>query len=105
MTQHTPEDRAESAERIEPRIWSHITDVLPDDHPLAWSTVYCVTCERDGMVHAANNECMTTWVETGKGAYCLPHFVDAVRNDQGSDNVFYVLEDHWGLRRSGGASA
>jgi hypothetical protein len=64
---------------FEPRIWSHITDVLPDDHPLAWTSVYCTACK--DMVHASNNECMTTWVETGKGGYCLACFVAAVRED------------------------
>lgn len=26
------------------------------------------------MVHASNNECMQTWVETGEGAYCIRCF-------------------------------
>jgi hypothetical protein len=57
----------------EPKIHSHIDDELPDTHPLAWETVFCVQCR--AMLHAANNECMQTWVETGKGAYCLKDFM------------------------------
>jgi hypothetical protein len=58
---------------IEPLIHSHITDELPDAHPLAYKTVDCDKC--DVMVHASNNECMQTWVESGKGNYCLACFV------------------------------
>jgi hypothetical protein len=85
------------SEISEPRIWSHITDVLPDGHPLAHVTVYCAACRE--MVHAGNNECMQTWVETGRGPHCLPCFVDAVRGaepDEQRDGLC-VLEDEWGL--------
>ncbi len=58
--------------RIEPNIWSHLTDELPSDHPLAREQVYCRRCR--ALVHAFNNECMQTWVETGKGPYCLACF-------------------------------
>jgi hypothetical protein len=74
----------------EPRIWSNITDALPEDHPLAFKTLYCVTC--DAMLHCGHNECMRTWVETGKGQHCLECFVRTV--DGG------VLEDGWGLHAS-----
>ena len=59
----------------EPLIHSGITDALDDGHPLAHETVYCggSTC-RATMLHAGNNENMTTWVETSKGNYCLPCF-------------------------------
>lgn len=59
----------------EPLIHSGITDVLDDEHPLAHETVYCdgAAC-RATMLHAGNNENMTTWVETPKGNYCLPCF-------------------------------
>lgn len=56
----------------EPKIHSHITDVLPDEHPLAHEQIRCVACEV--LVHAFNNECMQTWVETGLGNYCLRCF-------------------------------
>ena len=59
-------------EKHEPLIHSHITDMLPEDNPLAYETVYCEVCEH--MVHASNNECMTTWVESGLGNYCLDCF-------------------------------
>lgn len=58
---------------IEPLIHSHITDGLPDDHPKAWETVWCDGCPGE-MLHCENNECMQTWVETGKGDYCLKCF-------------------------------
>lgn len=56
----------------EPQIHSHITDLLPDEHPLAFHGVYCKVCGM--MLHASNNECMATWVESGSGNYCLAHF-------------------------------
>ena len=56
----------------EPRIHSHITDVLPGEHALAYEQVQCLDCGR--LVHAFNNECMQTWVETGRGAFCLKCF-------------------------------
>jgi hypothetical protein len=52
----------------EPLIHSHITDGLPDDHPLARVTVRCDTCH--AMVHCENNECMQTWLETDWGYFC-----------------------------------
>lgn len=75
---------------LEPRIWSHITDALPDEHPLAFKTLYCKTC--DAMVHCGNNECMQTWVETSNGPYCIECFVKAPAD-------VHVLEEHegWGL--------
>lgn len=48
-------------ENSEPLIHSHREDCLPTDHPLAHETVFCDKC--GDMVHAANNECMDTWVE------------------------------------------
>jgi hypothetical protein len=77
----------------EPRLHSHIEDVLPDDHPLAYVTVSCDGLDCTRMVHASNNECMTTWVETGLGNYCLRCFCAAVAVQE------YVLmpEDGWGL--------
>jgi len=56
----------------EPRIHSHITDALPDDHALAYEMVDCEKC--GVMVHASNNECMQTWIETGRGAFCMRCF-------------------------------
>jgi len=57
----------------EPLLHSHITDLLPEDHPLAYECVSCQRCRV--MVHASNNECMTMWVETGLGNFCLACFV------------------------------
>jgi hypothetical protein len=88
---------------FEPRIWSGITDCLPDGHPLQWENLYCQTCQAS--VHVGN-ECMTDWVETGKGIYCFPCFVEAVkvvtpaRTVDGhvfKETVDYCLEDEWAL--------
>jgi hypothetical protein len=67
----------------EPVIHSHITDVLPDNHLQAFQNVCCGNC--GVLVHAFNNECMQTWVETGRGAFCLRCF--AMTNSYG------VLDD------------
>ena len=71
----------------DPILHSHIEDGLPDDHRLAWECVHCNVCAC--MVHAGNNECMSTWVETGKGAYCIKCFA-------GIQDV-EALEDEYGL--------
>lgn len=93
-------ERGDAAVEIEPRIWSGITDCLPDDHPLAWETLSCSTCGT--MVHAANNENMDTWVETGRDVFCLPHFVEAVRSGDQPEGreVFYCFGEGegWGLK-------
>jgi hypothetical protein len=69
----------ESAYHItEPLIHSHITDGLPDDHPMANEVVDCKMC--GVMVHAFNNECMQTWVESGQGNYCLGCFVEVLKS-------------------------
>jgi hypothetical protein len=52
----------------EPVIHSHHTDVLPDSDARAFATVYCDRCGH--MVHASNNECMTTWIEWGPHVLC-----------------------------------
>lgn len=71
----------------EPVIHSHITDRLPDDHKNAYESVYCSKCEQ--MVHAFNNECMQTWVETGIGVFCGNCFRKL---------DIEVLEDYYGLQ-------
>lgn len=58
----------------EPVIHSHITDCLPEGHPLAYESVSCIVC--GVLVHASNNECMQTWVETGCGSGCLKCFAE-----------------------------
>jgi hypothetical protein len=71
----------------DPVLHTHIEDVLPDGHPNAWQAVYCTDC--GSSLHASNNECMQTWVETGRGPYCLACF---------SRGTGEVVEDVWGLR-------
>lgn len=56
----------------DPKIHSHIEDVLPNEHPLSHKCVLCSTC--GGMLHASNNECMQTWIETGNGNFCVRCF-------------------------------
>jgi hypothetical protein len=82
---------------LEPRIWSHITDQLPDAHPLAFAAVYCRSC--GALVHASNNECMTTWVETGKGGFCIEHFVEALMEEDSAGRRYYLMGDDedWAL--------
>jgi hypothetical protein len=48
--------------------------------------VYCASCK--AMLHASNNECMQTWVETGRGNFCVKCFakisdVDALDDEYG----------------------
>lgn len=58
---------------FEPLIHSDITDCLPENHPLAYETIYCKSCGE--MIHCGNNECMQTWVEIDlKTYYCLNCF-------------------------------
>ena len=56
----------------EPIIHSHITDCLPDEHPLAHEDVCCDSCHNS--VHAGNNECMQTWFEMKDGNFCTSCF-------------------------------
>ncbi len=70
---------------MEPLIHSHITDVLPEGHRLADSNVFCDRC--GGILHTWENECMTTWVETGKGNYDLLCFVIAAGGFEAGDLI------------------
>lgn len=74
----------------DPVLHTHVEDCLPDGHPLAGTTIGCVVCSM--MVHAVNNECMATWVETGMGAYCIECFVKAIAEDG-----YAVVDDAFGL--------
>lgn len=56
----------------EPLIHSHIADGLPLKHYLANKSVFCDTCNE--IVHAYNNECMQTWLETDNGNFCTHCF-------------------------------
>jgi hypothetical protein len=58
----------------EPLLHTGITDALPDDHPLAWTTVYCDWPRCGAMLHAVNNENMQPWIEAGNGSYCVHCF-------------------------------
>ena len=67
-----PANAGRATRMREPRIHSHVTGRLPDTHPLARSRVSCKRCE--SIVHLASNSCMLTWIETGRGNFCLPCF-------------------------------
>ncbi len=56
----------------EPIIHSHLTNTLPENHPLRYKDVYCDKCGK--MLHSKNNECMQTWLETEKGNFCTRCF-------------------------------
>lgn len=64
-----------AAEPIEPRLHSHITGCLADRHRLATQRVSCERCE--AILHLADNSCVRTWVESGRGNYCLYCFLVA----------------------------
>lgn len=57
----------------EPVLHSYVTDGLPEDHPLAWESVVCLSCP--ALVHSIPNECMRPWFETGRGPRCFQCFV------------------------------
>ena len=60
--------------RSEPIYHSHISDELPEGHPMALASQYCKECK--GMVHAFNNECMSPWFEWEDSAICFDCFGD-----------------------------
>jgi hypothetical protein len=49
---------------------------LPKRHSLARKRVRCDRC--DSLVHLPSNSCLRTWVESGRGNFCLRCFVFAV---------------------------
>ena len=75
----------------EPKLHSHIEDVLPDEHPLAFECVICSTC--GVMLHASNNEGMQTWIVTGAGNFCVSCFSKIPDVS--------ALDDEYGLRPNG----
>ena len=77
----------------EPEIHSHITDELPNNHKWAQEQLYCKICIVT--IHAGNNECMQTWVETGNGNYCLKCWVKELQMEEQWE--YNVLSGKWGL--------
>lgn len=75
--------------RGDPVLHSHVSDVLPDGHKYSHKAIGCARCEVP--LHASNNECMVTWVETGKGAFCIKCF--AALSDANSLDEEYGLEE------------
>ena len=77
MIAMTHELSADSASTFtEPRLHSHISDQLPADHQLATRRLSCERCET--ILHVQTNQCLRTWVESGRGNYCLYCFVVVV---------------------------
>lgn len=74
----------------DPQIHSHIEDELPTDHEKAFACVLCSSCGE--MLHASNNECMQTWVETGKGDFCIPCF-SKIADVQSLDDEYGLKKD------------
>jgi hypothetical protein len=60
----------------DPWLHTRVTDHLPADHQLATRRISCERCET--ILHLQNNRCVRTWVESGRGNYCLYCFVVAV---------------------------
>ena len=61
----------------EPALHSALSDRLPSNHPLANQDVSCAECGR--LVHASNNECMSTWVEFSNHNVCIECFENKER--------------------------
>ncbi len=72
----------------EPLLHTDITDTLDVSHPLANVSINCKRCSCP--VHASNNECMSAWIETGRGPYCVGCFSRTVAAEG-------YVEDDWGL--------
>jgi hypothetical protein len=59
----------------EPLVHSHVTGALAPDHRLAHARVYCDRCE--ALLHLQSNSCLRTWIESGRGNYCVRCFIVA----------------------------
>jgi len=57
----------------EPLVHSHVSDGLPEEHPLAHELVRCDRCY--ALLHSRRNSCLRTWLETGLGNLCVGCFV------------------------------
>jgi hypothetical protein len=62
-----------SAAPAEPRLHSHVGDGLAADHPLAQMRIYCDRC--DSLLHLQTNSCRRTWIESGRGNFCVRCFI------------------------------
>ena len=64
----------------EPLIHSHLKDSLSRKHVLCHEDIFCDIC--NVMIHAHNNECMQTWLETVNGNFCTKCFpiTDLIHN-------------------------
>jgi len=76
-------------------IHSHLEDMLPDDHPWAFAAIYCPRCDK--MLHAGNNECMSTWVEFDGKVLCLMCLVESAGTSglENLDCIGYPEIEEW----------
>lgn len=81
----------------EPRIHSGISDMLPDHHVNAFSSLNCSECNT--LVHAGNNENMRPWVECGNGNYCFDCFGRALYGEKRIGPIDQPFDiEHFALR-------
>lgn len=84
---------------LEPLLHTHVVDGLPDGHPLASERVHCDRCEE--LLHSQRNSCMRTWIETGRGNFCIRCFVvvaGGLAPDHTRLSGVDCLPPHFGLR-------
>ena len=58
-------------------VFHFFADCLPETDPRAWTTLYCVDCDK--MVHSIPNETMDAWFDTRVGPVCFDCFASAFR--------------------------
>lgn len=83
--------------RPEPKIHSDINECgsLTSEHPLFDTTIYCIKCCLQ-VYDSYHHECDATWVETGKGNFCLKCFYESVLDENLKDNTSNAI-DSFGL--------
>lgn len=64
---------------LEPQFHGFIEDGLPPNHRLACEIVVCDYPGCHELLHngavGCRYECNETWIETGNGNFCAPHFI------------------------------
>lgn len=86
----------------EPKIHSHLTDKLPESHPLAYTSIGCKICTTP--LHVSHNECMGTWIETGKGNFCFNCFIETLKKENEEQRgepkfaLSVIVDQEWELK-------
>jgi hypothetical protein len=86
------------SQKLEPLLHSHITEGLPPSHPRAEDNIFCDgrECQYGPLqLHSANNECLRTWFETGRGNFCWVCFGNQ-DGDRDADVEF--LDEAWAYK-------